>query len=161
MRGRAMTDGNRQWLKAVFSELMSKPHPAFSGLGLILYHPPLALPVLSLASDEHPLKLPTRTRSESIDLLKTITSGDSEFHDGFHLVDADTLFITHVSQFFAPPIPEGITKPVCNHPIGARFVAAWLGSLLPGVSITATLSKREGGLIFDHGCLRSITEARN
>jgi hypothetical protein len=43
-----------------------------------------------------------------------------------------------------------------DHPIGARFMSAWLGSNIPAVCMTATLSRSEGGLVFARGVVRTL-----
>lgn len=143
------------WLGKIFSALGNCDED-FSGLGLILYHSPLSLPVLPLTRTESRLQLPTRNLQQSIKLLREVCQLKSAFHDGFHLVNASSLGITHVSQFFAPPIPEIVPKLISANPIGARFMSAWLGSLLPSVCVTAILSKVEGGIVFSQGEMRSI-----
>ncbi|MEO8736582.1 MAG: hypothetical protein ABI380_08585 [Edaphobacter sp.] len=144
------------WLQSVFSALGASYVERFSGLGLILYYPRLPLPVLPLVQSASALPLPTRNLQESIQLLHVLCQFDSAFHDGFHLVDAESLSITHVSQFFSPPIPDIVPELRTDHPIGARFMSAWLGSNLPAVCMTATLSKSEGGLVFSRGVVRTL-----
>lgn len=144
------------WLQSVFSALGASYAERFSGLGLILYYPRLPLPVLPLARSAPALPLPTRNLQESIQLLHVLCQFDSAFHDGFHLVDAESLSITHVSQFFSPPIPDIVPELMTDHPIGARFMSAWLGSNLPAVCMTATLSRSEGGLVFARGVVRTL-----
>ena len=144
------------WLQSIFSALGTDYAERFSGLGLILYYPRLALPVLPLARSAPALPLPTRNLQESIRLLKELCRFDSAFHDGFHLVDAESLTITHVSQFFSPPIPDIVPELMTDHPIGARFMSAWLGSNIPAVCMTATLSRSEGGLVFERGVVRTL-----
>lgn len=144
------------WLQSIFSALGTNYADGFSGLGLILYYSPLALPVLPLARNAPALPMPTRNLKESIRLLRALCQFDSAFHDGFHLVDAGSLNITHVSQFFSPPIPDIVPDLPTDHPIGARFMSARLGSLLPAVCMTAILSRGEGGLVFTQGAVRTL-----
>lgn len=144
------------WLQSVFSALGTNYAERFSGLGLILYYPRHALPVLPLVRGAPDFPLPTRSLQESIRLLYALCQSDSEFHDGFYLVDAESLNITHVSQFFSPPIPDVVPDLAPDHPIGARFMSAWLGSYLPSICMTATLSRGEGGLIFQRGIVRTL-----
>lgn len=145
-----------EWLKGVFCALASPYAEHFSGLGLILYHSTHALPVLPLTHSESELPLPTTGFEDSVRLLQTLCQFDSPFHDGYHLVEAVSLSITHVSQFFSPPIPEIVPQSPTNHAVGARFMSAWLGSYLPNVCMTATLSKSEGGLVFERGTVRTL-----
>ena len=149
------------WLQSVFYALGTNYTERFSGLGLILYYPPLALPVLPLVHRVLDVQLPTRNLQESIRLLHTLCQFDSVFHDGFHLVDSETLSITHVSHFFSPPIPDNVPSLVPDHPIGARFMSAWLGSLLSAACMTATLNRAEGGLMFMQGTVRTLFPPAN
>jgi len=144
------------WLQAVFSALGASYAEGFSGLGLILYYPPLALPVLPLSRSESTLPVPTGNLQEGVQLLRALCQFDSPFHDGFHLVNASNLNITHVSQFFSPPMPDIFPDLATDRPIGARFMSAWLGSLLPAVCMTAILSRGEGGLVFTRGTVRTL-----
>lgn len=150
-----------EWLKAVFSALSTPYSETFSGLGLILYHSKDALPVLPLTHAEPEFALPTGRIQDSVQLLRALCQSDSRFHDGFHLVEAESLSITHVSQFFSPPIPEIVPRSPTNAAIGARFMSAWLGSYLPAVFMTAILSRGEEGLVFEKGVVRSILEAHD
>jgi hypothetical protein len=127
----------------------------FSGLGLVLYAPPLDLPVTPLVPLNQIPRLPTGDPIESAELLRRLSDSTAPMHDGFHLVDAKSLTITRVCHFFAPPIPAEIPQAMPNHPVGARFMAALLGSLLPSVVMTAVLS-REGAVIFERGVARQL-----
>jgi hypothetical protein len=149
-----------EWLKGVFCALGTPCTKSFSGLGLILYHSTHALPVLPLTHSESELPLPTMGLEDSVRLLHTLCQFDSPFHDGFHLVEAESLSITHVSQFFSPPIPEIVPQSPTNHAVGARFMSAWLGSYLPAVCMAATLSRVEGGLVFERGVIRTLFTAK-
>lgn len=143
------------WLVEIFSALNASADN-FAGLGLIFYEPPLALPILSLAPQDRELDLPASSIAASIALLSKVSRAGSPFHDGFHMVNANNLQVTQVSQFFAPPIPSAAPRIDVDHPIGARFMAAYLGSMMPTVALIATLSKREGGLIFMNGTIQPI-----
>ncbi|WP_141753229.1 hypothetical protein [Duganella sp. HH101] len=142
------------WLNYVFSHLKDESDPDFAGLGLIFYNQPLDLPVRPLGLDRCPPGLPSKGHLECTALLKEVSKIHSPYHDGFHLVDAASLNITHVSQFFAPPILHSEPQRVPDHPVGARFMAAYLGSFLPGVELIATLSNREGALTFKKGSIQ-------
>lgn len=155
-----MDERIKKWLAYVTPQFELESREDFAGLGLIFYHQPLTLPICDLAADAHFDFVPTKSPAEAVALLKTVSRFDSPYHDGFHLVDSATLSITHVSQFFAPPILKGAPKVDMHHPIGARFMAAYLGSFLPQIELIATLSKREGGLIFQNGTIIKIHPAK-
>jgi hypothetical protein len=144
------------WLRHIFSSLRTTEKERFAGLGLILYYPPAKLPVLPLVQPPYHFSLPTSSLTESVELLQMLCQADSPFHDGFHLADACSLRITHVSQYFAPQISNTAPDLKTTRPIGARFLSAWLGSLLPGIQLTAILSKGEGGIVFRRGTVQQI-----
>jgi hypothetical protein len=112
--------------------------------------------VLPLVWNGNALPLPTEDVEGSIALLRQLCRPDSPFHDGFHLVDAQSLKLTHASQFFAPPIPDVRPEGMSNRAVGARFMAAWIGSLLPTVAMTAILSQCEGGVMFERGVAHPV-----
>ena len=144
------------WVKAIFCALIKGDPAEFSGVGLIFYDSKDSLPVLPLTDKETHLKLPTSNLEESIQLLSSISKHHSHFHDGFHLVEANTLSITDVSQFFSPPIPRAHRFHPPHVNVGARFMAALLGSCLREVRMTAILSSHGDGLIFEKGTSHSV-----
>lgn len=145
------------WVARIFSDLSKEKSPDFSGLGLLFYRPGFLPPTASLAPDVSSLDLPTKNFRQSAELLHQICRPVSPFHDGFHLVNADSLAITHVCQFLSPPVPDQ-SHPIANsQPIGARFMAAYLCSMLPSVAAAATLSKHTGGTLFIRGTTRKIS----
>jgi hypothetical protein len=144
-----------EWVRSVFGHIGAELPAGFSGLGLVLYAPPLDLPVTPLVPLNQIPRLPAGGPGESAELLRRLSDSAAPMHDGFHLVDAKSLTITRVCHFFAPPIPAEIPKGMPNHPVGARYMAALLGSLLPSVVITAVLS-REGAIIFERGVARKL-----
>ena len=75
---------------------------------------------------------------------------ESPYHDGFHLLDHHGS-LTHIAQYFAPPIVSRL--PITEHPgsVGGRFWAARFGSCLPGVIATGVLTQNYGPLIFLDG----------
>jgi len=156
-----MTDRHvaTEWITDVLISLAGKKLERFAGIGLLVYTSQ-NLPVTPLVPNVSALQLPTRTRGEALALLSTISRYDSCFHDGFHLVDGSTLRVTHVSQFFSPPIPPDLSDLGLTRGVGARYMAAYLGSLMTGVELTAILSGDEGGLVFDRGEVRSVVDAR-
>src|SRR5438552_6757737 len=88
-----------EWLIAVLSDVVSEHNPRFAGLGLVLYTPPMDLPVTPLIPAALATNLPCRELAESIELLRRLSDTQSPLHDGFHLVDANTMAITHVCLF--------------------------------------------------------------
>jgi hypothetical protein len=124
----------------------------FSGLGVIFYKPPIALPVIPLGSVERfPQRLPIGGIKPMAHLLAEISSITSPWHDGFHLVDSDLFAITHVSQFFSPPVDLVLPRIAALAPIGARQMAAILGSMLASVEYVALLNGRAQLSVFQSG----------
>lgn len=150
-----------EWLTAVLSRVVANLPPRFAGLGLVLYVPPLRLPVTPLVPPGQVPSLPQGDLSLGADLLRRLSDSASALHDGFHLVDAQSLEITHVCHFFAPPIPADLSKMLPDRPVGARFMAALLGSLLPSVVMTAVLSDSEGAMTIERGAVRRLPIARD
>jgi hypothetical protein len=125
---------------------------SFSGLGLIFYVSPLQLPVVALADQAlfHP-GLPVRGLHAIAQVLTKISVLESPWHDGFHLIDARLPAITHVSQFFAPSVASPRHIETLARPMGARQMAAILGSTLPNVDCTALLAKNGEPTVFVDG----------
>jgi len=156
-----MTDRHvaTEWITDLLTSLAANRPEHFAGVGLLVYSS-RDLPITPLVHDVTDLRLPTRNRDEALALLSTISRYDSRFHDGFHLVDGNTLRVTHVSQFFSPPIPSELSGLGPTRGVGARYMAAYLGSLMTGVELTAILSGDEGGLVFDRGVATCVVDAR-
>lgn len=150
-----------EWLTTVLCHVAANLPAHFAGLGLVLYVPPLDLPVTPLVPPSQTPRLAGNDVKASAELLRRLSDSANPLHDGFHLVDAKSLTITHLCHFFSPPIPAGIAKSIPDHPVGARFMAALLGSLLPSVVMTAVLSDREGAIAFERGVVRKLTIARS
>lgn len=124
----------------------------FVGLGVIVYRELVGLPVLPLGSqaNSHP-SLPARGADTIADVLARIADRSSPWHDGFHLMDSDTFTLTHVSQFFSPPLPlDGIIAGVSKH-MGARQMAALLGSSMPNVECIVLLNQDDALHVFKDG----------
>lgn len=145
-----------EWLTIVLGQVAGHKSPRFAGLGLILYTPPMDLPVTPLVPTDFAVKLPGKELSDAVELLRGLSDAQSPMHDGFHLIDASTMTITHVCHFFAPPIPDKLPNSIPNYAIGARFMAALLGSLLPSVVMTAILGEREGAIAIERGVIRPL-----
>lgn len=124
----------------------------FSGIGAILYEEPLRLPVAALGDQSLFLpELPVFTYEKISQVLLSISDIRSPWHDGFHLINARTDALTHLSQFLAPPI-ELLDYSVSNRlPVGARRLAAMGVSHLESVVCSALLSSQGGIEIFVRG----------
>ena len=158
-QGQRMTPAN--WVTAVLSDVAVNRPARFAGLGLILYRPPLDLPVTPLAPSGMVRSQPEGRPEAAAELLRELSDSSNPLHDGFHLVDANSLTITHLCHFFAPPIPADIARLLPPHPVGARFMAALLGSLLPSVVMTALLSDSDGPLMIERGLICRLEFGRS
>jgi hypothetical protein len=114
------------------------------------------LPVTPLVPPEIGVELPCRDLKATVELLTRLTDAASPLHDGFHLIDASTMELTHVCHFFAPPIPDTLPPSIPSYPVGARFMAALLGSLLSSVVMTSVLGEREGAIAIERGVIRPL-----
>lgn len=140
-------------IKCLFDRVRASVPAAFSGLGLIFYHSPMRLPVVPLGHQSlFQPPLPIAGADAIAEALARISVIDSPWHDGFHLIDARSVEMTHVSQFFSPPLDVG-RLPVSAVPVGARHMAAVLGSILPTVEVVALLTKRGESFVFKNGTL--------
>lgn len=115
----------------------------FSGVGIIISDASEYLPIISLRNTVPNLTGPI------IGVLSKLSSYESQYHDGFHILNRQGE-ITHVAQYFSPPI----IKDVCidnSRPVGGRFVAALFGSAIPNVIMTGVISEGHGLSIFMDG----------
>lgn len=142
------------WLVSVLGAIDASNRSDFAGLGLVFYTDRGSLPVHSLVRSDCQSRLPIETLQEAIQLFARISRQTSECHDGFHLVDAETLFVTDVSQFLSPPIPFKPLK--VERFSGARHMAARLASLLPGVPLTAVYTLGGEATLYERGEARAI-----
>lgn len=137
------------WLVSVLGSIDARDRSRFSGVGLLFYTNRHALPVHALAHPDCETQLPTKSERESARLLARCSRHTSDCHDGFHLVDAETLFITDVSQFLSPPIPP---EPLALEGArGARHMAARLASLLPAVKMAAVYTLSGEATLYERG----------
>lgn len=121
----------------------------FTGLGLIFYDAPLALPALALRRNENtPAPLPV-ARERVAEVLAKISSAENPWHDGFHFLDCDTQSITHLAQFVSPPVID------LEHTLprrgGARHMTAALSSLVNGICCAALLTADGRANIYRRG----------
>ncbi len=124
----------------------------FTGLGILFYRGPLRLPVVPLGDAAlFKPELPVTGCERIAEILAAISTVASVWHDGFHLVDVGGGQLTHVSQFFAPPIECLQASVPLGAPVGARQLAAIAGSRLDTVACTGLLAKHAEPLIFCDG----------
>lgn len=119
----------------------------FEGIGLVVYSDINELPVVSMNTDQIPYNLPINSYDDILKILLEISSSNSKFQDGFHLL-SDEFKLTHISQYFSTPIIKNI---IAINNYGSRYRTALYGSNLPKVLFTAILSKNYGVIIFERG----------
>ena len=118
----------------------SRP-PDFSGFGLVVYTGDIeqlsVSPLLreggysTIADYEH-----------ALDFLFTISRYGDIQHDGFHFLHRE-LGLTHIAQFFSPPIP--VQYSARKYGVGARYRAAELASLL--INVTSVYIFQRTGMV--------------
>lgn len=122
--------------------------PDFSGIGIVLYVPPLTLPTISLRSvDKSVVCLPIASDGIASSLA-SISGKSSPWHDGFHLVDSRMFSLTHIAQFVAPPLGTNQVKLQFG---GARHMTALLASQVAGVTSTAVLATDGRASVYEAG----------
>jgi len=146
----------------LLEQVQSHASHAFSGLGLIFYSSLSDLPIVALGDQSlFPHTLPVADRPTLASLLADISTFSSPWHDGFHLIDASSFELTHISQFLSPPVDFLRESRSQGLPVGARHMAAMAGSKIASVSYTALLSNKGVPTVFQRGCsfLRGVAPA--
>ncbi|WP_051176188.1 hypothetical protein [Luteimonas mephitis] len=136
----------------LLGQVQSHATHAFSGLGLIFYSSLADLPIVALGDQAlFPQTLPVADRRTLASLLAEISTFTSPWHDGFHLIDASSFALTHISQFLSPPVEFLRQSNSQGLPLGARHMAAMAGSRIASVSYTALLSNKGAPAVFQQG----------
>ena len=136
----------------LLGQVQSHATHAFSGLGLIFYSSLADLPIVALGDQAlFPQTLPVADRRTLASLLAEISTFTSPWHDGFHLIDASSFALTHISQFLSPPVELLRQSNSQGLPLGARHMAAMAGSRIASVSYTALLSNKGAPAVFQQG----------
>lgn len=130
----------------------SKRSEDFSGLGIVFYNSLSALPSLPLdVAGGEIVDLPICGLSAISDVLAQIAKKSSPWHDGFHFVQADSVCLTHLCQFVAPPLPDsGEALPPAS---GARHMTALLASRVSGIVMVGLLTQERVVSIYESGVL--------
>jgi hypothetical protein len=126
---------NFHWL---LKEISKKGANNFVGIGLVLYNSNYIsnIPHCSLRpSISAPEEIRIKSKS-TVDFLLEISILSHCLHDGYHFFDERGL-LTHVAQYFVPPICEHI---VPNELYGTRYLSAQYGSCIKGVIATGVVS---------------------
>lgn len=131
-------------LQAILNSVLMNSDNDFTGVGIIIYKNINSLPIFPLREN-----FPDINDNKIIESLIKISSSSSEYHDGFHLI-SDDWKLTHVSQFFSPPILSSASLDQSKL-FGSRYVAALFGSSISEVILTGIASKGFGQAIFESG----------
>ena len=152
MYSRQMNELRPDEIYDLLGQVQSHATHAFSGLGLIFYSSLVDLPVVALGDQSlFPRTLPIADRQTLASLLAEISTLSSPWHDGFHLIDANSFALTHVSQFLSPTVDSLRQSSSQGLPIGARHMAAMAGSKIASVSYAALLSNKGIPVVFQRG----------
>ena len=127
-------------LRSLLKNIANQAGSNFSGVGLIIYDSIESIPIVSLRESS------PKSSGNLTDMLARISSDDSDYHDGFHLINKNWE-LTHVSQYFSPPILRGVSINRSRN-IGGRYVAAQYGSGVGGVILSGIASNGFGMAIF-------------
>lgn len=130
----------------------SKLSDDFSGLGIVFFDSLAELPFLPLqVSGSENFDLPVSGLNSVCDVLVRTARRSSHWHDGFHFVHVDSVSLTHLCQFVAPPPPaDGDDLPRAS---GARHMTALLASKLRGIVTVGLLTQEQGMSIYESGKL--------
>lgn len=139
-------------LNRLLTEIEYRKNNNFEGIGIVIYSSLKNLPISTINNATNILGLPREGLDDIINTLLYISSNESDFHDGFHLISSD-FELTHLCQYFSTPIIENLH--IDNH-YGSRYRTALYGSFLPNVLYTAVLSKNYGPIIFQKGNIIKI-----
>src|SRR5258707_8371080 len=115
--------------------------PNFSGVGLIICDSPEILPIMPLLNVS---EIPDE--GDLVSHLTAISSWQSEYHDGFHVVSS-AWRLTRVAQYFSPPIVSDADIDRSKR-FGGRYLAALFGSAIPEVRLSGIASDGFGIAIF-------------
>jgi hypothetical protein len=131
-------------LKRTLEAVQSRAGAEFSGIGVIVSDTPEQLPLFPIKILEQPLP-----EIELADFLAKISSKESEYHDGFHVISCDWR-LTRLAQYFSPPILVN-AKVNRSKRFGGRYLAALFGSALAEVNATGIASPDFGIAVFKDG----------
>lgn len=129
---------------------LNKPkRKTFSGTGIVLYHAQSNVNHYHCHLINEELTIPPLQLGHNAltQYLADISSYQHPCHDGFHFINNQG-FLTHISQFFSPPISEKLSNVTGQ---GARTLCALHGSKIEGVLMIGTISSNNDIFIFKNG----------
>ncbi|MFX1293577.1 MAG: hypothetical protein ACFFD2_01775 [Promethearchaeota archaeon] len=130
----------------------------FSGIGLILYDPNIFNNnwyVDLRPSIQCPRNVRLGNMNRVLSTLLEIAKNSNPLHDGFHFFNYSTGLLTHIAQYFFPPI---IPKLKINEYYGTRYHSALYGSCINGVILTGTINSNNKYFVFKKGHLVKESE---
>lgn len=144
------------WVNNLLSTLVDRRISDFSGLGIVFYTSPMVLPSYSMG-EVLPVgvELPISGIEKIVECLVGVSSYQSEWHDGFHLIDFECRSLSHMCQFLSPS-PELILSPAKGSmPVGSRYFTAQAVSRLSCVFCCAVINSKGAVNIFTGGEVRA------
>jgi hypothetical protein len=131
-------------VRQLLIDVRDRSNASFSGVGILVADVPALLPIMPL----RPQAVWRHARSAE-EVLTEVSDISSEFHDGFHVLSRN-LDVLLMSQYFSPPLVAGIVVDPARR-VGGRYIAALLGSALPGVIAAGVASATYGVAVFYKG----------
>lgn len=131
-------------LRDIFLKVILKTKSNFSGLGLILYGDDEAIPVYPMRYN-----VPGIPTTKIFTFLNEISSVESDYHDGFVMVNSGWV-LTKACQYFSPPIIDDIRLERTTG-FGGRYLAALFGSKVAGVKLCGIISQKKEIILFKGG----------
>lgn len=130
-------------LKDLLRSILRNSGSDFSGIGIIIAADLSNLPITNLRySSPH-------ISGDLVKDLTLISSSESSYHDGFHVIDDDWK-LRKVAQYFSPPIKNSHLLKL-DRDTGGRYAAAQFGSNIEGVIFTGIATRNIGIAIFENG----------
>lgn len=125
---------------------------SFTGLGIIFYRELNALPISALGDESlFQPELPIVGEDAIAQTLMKISQKESDWHDGFHLIEYPAFKLTHICQYVAPSL-DLFSEPYPGAlPVGARHKSAMAMSKITFVECTALISSTNFIEIFSDG----------
>lgn len=132
-------------LKSVLCQIQSEKDDSFAGIGIIVCSTHENIPMVSMRLENDEI-LRILSEKDLIKALKLLSNENSDFHDGFHVLN-ENFRLTKVAQFISPPVIEiNITE---DH--GSRFITALFTSKISGVIATGVIGKTYLPKVFING----------
>lgn len=147
-----LSSSQSQLAVQLFSIAAPKLTADFSGLGIVFYNSLASLPFLPLeVTGDESFDLPVSGLLAMSEVLALTARKSSSWHDGFHFVDANSLRLTHLCQFIAPPLPK--LRDQSPRACGARHMTALLASNVGGIVSVGLLTQDRTVSIYESGVL--------